>query len=119
MNLLIAGSRDLGWLQAAYFATFDHARHILARPVTLVISGGARGVDKAAEQWAETRGFPFQEYPANWDRYGKSAGYVRNKVMVESCDAAIIVWDGKSRGTASTLDLLEDAKTIPFILVRI
>ena len=68
-------------------------------PITSVISGGARGADRLGEQWARSHGIPFQVFPADWDKWGKSAGYVRNKQMAEVAEALIALWDGESRGT--------------------
>lgn len=46
-----------------------------------------------------------REFPANWSRWGKRAGFIRNKEMVDNADALICLWDGTSRGTKMTLDL--------------
>jgi hypothetical protein len=72
---------------------------------TSVVSGTARGVDQLGEQWAEDRHLLVHRYPADWDRYGKRAGYVRNKEMAENADALVAVWDGISRGTKHMIDL--------------
>ncbi len=72
--------------------------------VTDVISGGARGVDKAAEYWAKRNGIPTTIILPDWDTYGKSAGFRRNIEMVECADAVVAVWDGVSRGTAHSID---------------
>lgn len=67
---------------------------------TLVISGTARGVDRMGEEWAERAGVPAVRYPAEWERYGVSAGHRRNAVMAGHAQALVALWDGKSRGTA-------------------
>ncbi len=69
------------------------------------ISGHCSGVDAAAEKYAELRGFKTLLFPAEWKKYGKAAGPVRNKQMVEAADAVIAFWDEKSRGTKSLIDL--------------
>ena len=115
MRLLVAGSRGFtDYDEVAH--VLSNASHCLDRPVTLVISGGARGVDRHAEWWAFEWNYPMKVMPAEWDRYGKSAGYRRNVEMVEECDAAIVLWDGESRGTKHTMDLLA-AKGIPRVIV--
>ena len=51
------------------------------------------------EQYAKERGHALQYFPANWERYGRSAGYRRNVQMAENADALVAFWDGKSMGT--------------------
>jgi len=67
--------------------------------ITEVVSGGQRGVDKLGEDYAEAAGLPLKVFEADWNKYGDSAGPIRNGQMAEYADAAIIVWDGKSRGS--------------------
>lgn len=71
---------------------------------THIISGGARGIDRLACEYAVSRGVEFTEYPAEWDKYGKRAGFLRNYVMVRAADAMIAVWDGKNKGTKHSID---------------
>lgn len=75
-----------------------------------VVSGGAKGVDKFAERWADENGYWKIVMPANWDRYGKSAGYRRNEEMhrfIADKENRLVVafWDGKSKGTAHNFEL--------------
>lgn len=74
-----------------------------------VISGGARGVDRMAAETARRRGMNVVEYPADWERYGKSAGYRRNQTIVDNADRIVAFWDGKSPGTKHTIDIAERA----------
>lgn len=73
----------------------------------MIISGGARGADSMAEQFAEDDGMPYMEYGAEWDTYGKAAGMRRNSTMVEKADYVVAFWDGESSGT---LDSIEKAQ---------
>ncbi len=73
------------------------------RTVIQVVSGGARGADTLGERWADENGIDKKIFPAQWDRYGKHAGFIRNKDIVRNCDEVIAFWDGKSRGTADTI----------------
>lgn len=82
-----------------------------------VISGTARGADKLGERWAAENGYGLLLYPADWDRWGKSAGPIRNAEMVAVADAAILFWDGSSRGTANCLELCQ-TKGIPIHVER-
>lgn len=82
----------------------------------VVISGKARGADKMGEEWAEEFNLPVEEYPADWNKYGKSAGYIRNKQMLEEGKPDLVVAFpiGESRGTRNMISLAEKAniKTI-------
>lgn len=50
--------------------------------IELLIHGAARGADSLAEEWAKVRGIETEAFPAEWERYGKAAGYLRNKAML-------------------------------------
>ncbi|WZE63641.1 GTP-binding domain [Maribacter phage Panino] len=69
-----------------------------------IVSGTANGADKMGEAYAYSRGFTVKRFPADWDGLGKRAGAVRNAEMAEYCDAAIIFWDGASKGTKNMID---------------
>ena len=79
-------------------------------PITAVISGGAAGVDKMAEIYAKENSLPLTIIPANWVKYGKSAGMVRNAEIVKNADQIIALWDGQSHGTAATIEMAKKAK---------
>lgn len=70
-----------------------------------IISGGARGADYLGEKYAKERGYKLLLYPAEWGRYGKSAGYIRNKEMADASDATVAFWDGESKGTKHMIDI--------------
>jgi hypothetical protein len=95
--VLIFGSRDYPYRDDVliYVATLP--------PRTLVISGGARGVDTWAEEAVMLRpDLRFRCYPVTdeeWKTKGKSAGIERNKVMGDACTRAVGFWDGKSPGS--------------------
>jgi glycerophosphoryl diester phosphodiesterase len=65
-----------------------------------VVSGTARGVDRLGERWARENDIPIRQFLADWDTYGKMAGFLRNRIMAEYADALIAIWDGSSRGTS-------------------
>lgn len=62
-----------------------------------------KGVDEIAYRWAINKGIPVDTFPANWEKYGKMAGRLRNKQMVDCGDVLIAIWDGQSTGTLSTI----------------
>lgn len=73
------------------------------------ISGTAKGADTLGEQFAYTYEYDVVRFPADWDTYGKSAGYRRNAEMAKFASEAYGVlfafWDGKSKGTKHMIDL--------------
>lgn len=83
IRILVTGSRDLDEAGRAFvWRVLDEAARIAAGPI-VVIDGAARGVDSAANEWAWAVPLAATErYPADWRRYGKRAGYIRNEHMV-------------------------------------
>ena len=81
-----------------------------------IVSGGAKGADTLAEQYAKDYGYLTEVYPADWDTYGKRAGYLRNITIVENSDVIVAYWDGKSKGTCHSLKLARDMKKPSFII---
>lgn len=66
---------------------------------TVIVTGGARGVDSYAERVAKEQGKAVEVLPADWTAHGKAAGPIRNTALVAASDRVIAFWDGKSRGT--------------------
>ena len=71
----------------------------------IIVSGTARGADQLGEKYAKEKGYKIDSRPANWDLYGKSAGYKRNEEMAKNADALIAFWNSKSKGTKHMIDL--------------
>lgn len=70
-----------------------------------IICGCARGADTLGKQYGISKGYDVIEMPAEWDKYGKSAGYRRNEAMSVVCDAVVAFWDGRSPGTKHMIDI--------------
>lgn len=75
-----------------------------------IVSGTARGADQFGELYAESRNIPVKRFPADWNRYGKAAGYRRNTQMADYAaefpyGGLIAFWDGESRGTKAMIEL--------------
>lgn len=85
----------------SYQFVLDAAIAMGVFPVKEIVSGGARGVDLAGESLALETHVPVKRFPAEWDKHGKGAGPIRNKQMAEYADALLLIWDGKSRGSAN------------------
>jgi hypothetical protein len=72
--------------------------------ITHIISGGAIGIDRLAEQYANEHNIPTTIIKPDWKTYGKAAGIIRNKEIVGKADQIIAIWDGISKGTKSSID---------------
>lgn len=82
-----------------------------------IVSGGAKGADHIAEQIAKSYKLRMTILKANWDKYGRGAGMIRNNDIIDTCDIALVFWDGKSSGTRDSINKLAKAKK-PFMLIR-
>lgn len=103
MKTIIAGSRDIGWLQVKEAM----AACPWADEITEVVSGKARGADTYGEEWAHSKGIEVEPFPADWTRYGKSAGYRRNAEMAVYGEALVAIWDLESDGTRNMIALAQ------------
>lgn len=106
-KLIVAGGRD--------FSDRDLLAHTICqvcealKPRQLIIvSGMARGADLLAYEFAKECDEEVMEFPADWDKYGKRAGYVRNNQMAEVADGLLAFWDGQSRGTKHMIETMEN-----------
>lgn len=95
MRLMIAGSRSI--------KEYDIEKHIPCG-VTMIIAGGARGVDTLAEKYADKKRLSKLILRPRYELYGRSAPIKRNEEMIELCDSALIIWDGHSRGAKYSID---------------
>lgn len=74
-----------------------------------IVSGAYKGADLLGERFAAERNYPIKQFPADWRRYGKSAGLKRNTEMAAYADALIAFWDGESKGTKHMIELATQA----------
>ena len=101
MKVIVAGSRSVRDL-----APVEEAIQQSGFQITELVSGGARGVDRLAEQWARGRGIPVRTFRPDWVRAGRGAGFASNREMADYADALVAVWDGQSRGTAHMVEAM-------------
>ena len=85
--------------------------------VNQVICGEATGADSLGKKWAEEKGISVNSMPADWGKFGKSAGFRRNTEMADCATHLIAFWDGKSKGTKHMIDIMKK-KGLPFRVVR-
>jgi hypothetical protein len=97
-RLLVTGGQD--YADAERMAIYLDALHG-SREIALLIHGASRGADELADAWAKSRGVPVQSCPADWDAHGRSAGPIRDTIMlVDHCPTLMLAFPG-GRGTAN------------------
>lgn len=97
MKLIIAGSRHLN---VTIKDIEEYIKRYNLQP-SVILTGHAQGIDKCGEEYAWFKGLSVHGFPADWGKYGKSAGPKRNKQMAEAADVLLLIWDGQSRGSAN------------------
>ena len=100
LGKLIMSIRDIKIVRSAYIESG------LKGKISEIVSGTARGVDQLGERLASELNIPVKRFPANWDLFGKSAGYKRNVTMADYADGLIAIWDGKSKGTGHMINIM-------------
>lgn len=98
--LAVIGSRTFS--NSALLA--EHMDEVCAAyHVSVVVSGGAKGADSLAANYAASRGLPVQIFEPDWAQFGRGAGPIRNKAIVNAADVVLAFWDGESKGTQQAL----------------
>ena len=107
-RIIVAGGR--GFIDYALLSAIlkDVLKRFEGKDV-VIVSGGCRGADSLGERYAGEHGLQVVRFPAEWAVYGKAAGPIRNRKMVEYASEAsgilVAFWDGESRGTANIIRL--------------
>lgn len=107
MKVIVAGTRS-GFPRLARIVAAAVHDSGWRDKIVEIVSGASGAVDLAGEAWAAANGVPLKQFPADWGKFGKSAGPRRNQQMADYADAFIAIWDGQSRGTA---DMIQRART--------
>jgi hypothetical protein len=104
MKLAVIGSRSF----RDYSLLKEKLDQINAEtPIKKIISGGAVGADKLGEFYAEENNLKTKIFIPDWKKYGRGAGIIRNEDIIKNSDKVIAFWDGKSKGTLSSIKLAE------------
>lgn len=113
LTILVSGSRD--WHdETVIYGALDEICTLWgvtsANDVLVVHGACPTGADHIADMWAKYRGVRTETYPADWQQYGKRAGYLRNKDMVDrGADVALVFNKNNSKGTSMLRDLAVNA----------
>lgn len=95
MRVAVIGSRGL---------TIDDLGKYLPEDTAEIVSGGAKGIDTCAREYAVSHGIKLTEFLPEYNKYGKSAPLKRNITIIENADIVLAFWDGSSRGTKFVID---------------
>lgn len=104
-RIVISGCRDYNNYEEAKTYIDFLITEIRKEYELIFVTGGCRGADMLGKRYAVENGFAVETYPADWKKYGKSAGPIRNGEMAKVGDYFICFWDGKSQGTKSMINL--------------
>jgi predicted Rossmann fold nucleotide-binding protein DprA/Smf involved in DNA uptake len=112
MKLAVVGSR--------YYTNFEFVEEKINEfrknnNITQLVSGGAKGVDTLAEEYAEKHNIPITVFEAEWDKYGRGAGPIRNKLIVKEADVIMAFPGENPRGTLNTINLARKENKIVFV----
>jgi len=114
MILIIAGGREFDDYE--YFCEVVDDYLNKNDSIHKIISGGARGVDTMARIYCEEKNIDFQEFPADWDTFGKGAGPIRNKKMAQVGTHLLAFWDLQSRGTKHMIETARNLDLEVFVV---
>lgn len=112
MKLAVIGSRS--------FNDYDLLKtnlDVIKDKITEIVSGGAKGADSLARKYAQENSIALKEFIPDWEKFGKSAGFRRNKDIVGYCDSLVAFHDGISKGTQHSLNIAEELGKKYFVVL--
>lgn len=95
MKVAVIGSRGL---------TINNLEEFLPAETDEIISGGAKGIDQCAKEYALSHGIKLTEFLPEYGKYGRTAPLVRNITIIKNSDIVLAFWDGRSHGTKFVID---------------
>lgn len=102
VKLIVAGGRDF-----QNYPLMCKELDKIKETIECVVSGDAKGADTYGCIYARDNDIPIRHFPADWQKYGTAAGYVRNKQMGDYADELIAFWDGSSPGTNDMINYMK------------
>ena len=109
MKLAIIGSRSL---------TVDNLADYIPENVTEIVSGGAKGIDSDASDFAQRNGIKLTVFLPQYERFGRAAPLRRNEQIADYADCVIAFWDGRSKGPDQALrEFRERNKPVRVIVI--
>ena len=116
VKVIIAGSRGFQDYELLRDSCDHKLSEVSKTHSVVIISGGARGADTLAKDYAEDRNYALVVMEADWETHGKSAGYKRNQEMANNATHLIAFWDGQSRGTKHMIDIAKKADLPTYVV---
>lgn len=114
MKLIIAGGRDFN----DYSALERAANAVLTEyPISVILNGAAPGADALAVKWANEKKIEIEFFPADWEKYKKAAGPIRNREMAKHADILLAFWNRSSSGTKNMIEEARRAKFRDIIII--
>ena len=101
MKVAVVGSREL---------FVEHLERFLPDDVTEIVSGGARGIDGCARNYALEHHLQLKEFLPEYEKYGRKAPLIRSISIIEYAEQVLVFWDGKSRGSAFVIKQCRERK---------
>lgn len=95
MKIAIVGSRNL---------IITNLNGHIPSNVSEIVSGGAKGIDSCAEDYATANGLKLTIFKPDYEKYSKAAPLRRSDLIIDYADTVIAFWDGKSKGTKYVID---------------
>lgn len=114
MKILVCGGRDYND-QERCWSILDKAHSHYK--FSCLIEGGAKGADYLAKTWAQSRQVPIQSFPADWKRFGKRAGPIRNQQMIDEGSPDVVIAFPGGNGTQDMINRAKSNK-IPVIIIE-
>ena len=106
-KLIVAGGRDFDDYTMLHSELMRLASTEYHDKKVSIVSGMARGADSLAVRFAEVERICLYKFPADWGKYGKRAGFIRNEEMGQFADGLLAFWDSQSRGTKHMIDYMK------------
>jgi len=116
-KLIVAGGREFNNYPMLSKAIIDLSETLYDQVAVSIVSGMARGADELGVRFAAQHNVKLYKFPADWNQYGKRAGFVRNKQMGDCSDGLLAFWDGASKGTAQMIEYMRSLNK-PVHIVR-
>lgn len=104
VNIAIVGSRTFND-KPTFKRIFEWVLKKNDYNINSIVSGGAKGADTLGEEYSKDNNIPVTIFKADWDKYGKRAGFIRNVDIIKNCDVCVCFWDGESHGTLHDIQL--------------
>ena len=98
MKLAVVGSRGI---------RIENIEEFLPEVIGEIVSGGAKGIDECAAEYAKAKGIKLVEFLPEYSKFGRAAPLKRNERIAEYADEAVAFWDGRSKGTKFAINAFE------------